>query len=140
MLSLFIVLHHGRNQGAGQPNQAPMSKCTGCGFARYCNRECQKSAWSDHKLECNAIKCTNPRESSDKTRMVARIVWKNLRDGAKTDAIVDIKVRSGSLCSVVICINFYRVFPFALCGNDKSYLFILKAIYGGYLMVIELII
>lgn len=28
------------------------SKCGGCGKARYCGKECQKSDWKNHKEEC----------------------------------------------------------------------------------------
>ena len=30
--------------------------CSKCKYALYCNPECQKAAWPDHKTECAAIK------------------------------------------------------------------------------------
>ncbi|KAL9598529.1 MAG: hypothetical protein Q9219_004431 [cf. Caloplaca sp. 3 TL-2023] len=29
-----------------------LSKCAACGTARYCSKECQKSAWKSHKVHC----------------------------------------------------------------------------------------
>lgn len=33
-----------------------LSKCGGCEFARYCNKDCQRLAWKDHKPECARLK------------------------------------------------------------------------------------
>jgi hypothetical protein len=29
-----------------------LSRCARCKKARYCSKECQKDAWSDHKADC----------------------------------------------------------------------------------------
>jgi len=71
-----------------------LNKCTGCNFARYCDRECQKKAWKDHKGECKAIRCVSPGQPSDKTRIVGRILWKRLRKEAE-ETLVKIE----SLCN-----------------------------------------
>ncbi|KZS92401.1 hypothetical protein SISNIDRAFT_455579 [Sistotremastrum niveocremeum HHB9708] len=38
---------------------AALRKCGRCGVARYCDAECQRKAWKDHKLVCKSpeIKC-----------------------------------------------------------------------------------
>jgi hypothetical protein len=32
------------------------SSCSGCGFKRYCSRDCQKDHWKEHKKKCSTIK------------------------------------------------------------------------------------
>jgi len=54
----------------------PLSKCGGCKYARYCNRECQKKAWPDHKLECPALQRMQPVVPEDDAKIVARILWR----------------------------------------------------------------
>ena len=34
---------------------ASCKKCSGCGLAAYCSRECQKKDWGRHKAECGAM-------------------------------------------------------------------------------------
>jgi hypothetical protein len=36
----------------------PLKKCTGCGAARYCSRDCQKADWKQHRKRCRG---SNPR-------------------------------------------------------------------------------
>ena len=65
----------------------------GCKYARYCNKECQKKAWKDHKLECAAVQRVFPGQPVDQTRLVARLLWKrsqNRESGIKN--IVEIEV------------------------------------------------
>ena len=45
-----------------------MPKCAGCRWARYCNRECQKAAWDNHKLSCWPDLCQPCLPSHDTTR------------------------------------------------------------------------
>ena len=33
-----------------------LKRCSQCSFVRYCSRDCQVNAWTDHKLECSYIK------------------------------------------------------------------------------------
>jgi hypothetical protein len=33
--------------------------CSGCKLARYCNKECQKKDWKDHKKKCSSLRA-NP--------------------------------------------------------------------------------
>ncbi|KAI0737913.1 hypothetical protein C8Q80DRAFT_1114545 [Daedaleopsis nitida] len=40
-----------------KPETSPsdkLKKCTGCSVALYCSRQCQRSAWSDHKPVCHS--------------------------------------------------------------------------------------
>ena len=79
-----------------------LSKCMGCKYARYCNKECQRKAWKDHKLECAAVQRIFPGQPVDQTRLVARLLWKrsqNRESGIKK--IVEIEVID------------YIIFPFS---------------------------
>lgn len=51
-----------------------LHRCSKCKFARYCNRECQKSAWKDHKTECERILNVAPNIPTDLVRLMARII------------------------------------------------------------------
>uniref|UniRef100_A0A914WUL5 MYND-type domain-containing protein n=1 Tax=Plectus sambesii TaxID=2011161 RepID=A0A914WUL5_9BILA len=42
------------------PEGSKLSKCGGCDFARYCNKDCQRLAWKDHKPECARLKKSFP--------------------------------------------------------------------------------
>eukprot|EP00026_Physarum_polycephalum_P012855 Phypoly_transcript_13196.p1 GENE.Phypoly_transcript_13196~~Phypoly_transcript_13196.p1 ORF type:complete len:268 (+),score=35.33 Phypoly_transcript_13196:70-873(+) len=32
-----------------------LKKCSGCKYAKYCSRECQKQAWANHKQSCKLL-------------------------------------------------------------------------------------
>ncbi|TBU61067.1 hypothetical protein BD310DRAFT_768491, partial [Dichomitus squalens] len=34
------------------PGGTQLKRCTGCAFALYCSKECQKAAWPKHKIPC----------------------------------------------------------------------------------------
>ena len=51
-----------------------LQRCSKCKFARYCNRECQKSAWKDHKTECERILSVYPNPPTDLVRLMAKIM------------------------------------------------------------------
>ena len=38
--------------GVGAVEGAELKVCTGCLYARYCGRECQRAAWPAHKIAC----------------------------------------------------------------------------------------
>jgi len=62
--------------------------CAKCKFAKYCNEECQKNAWNDHKLECGALAKICPKVPSEEVRLAGRILFKHyqkLKDGADKD-------------------------------------------------------
>ncbi|KAM7188293.1 N-lysine methyltransferase SMYD2 [Rhypophila sp. PSN 637] len=44
--------------GGGEDGSSGLFKCTGCGVARYCSKECQVKGWTDggHKADCKVIK------------------------------------------------------------------------------------
>ncbi|XP_048340782.1 histone-lysine N-methyltransferase SMYD3 isoform X2 [Sphaerodactylus townsendi] len=54
-------------------------RCSQCKVARYCNIQCQKEAWQDHKQECKCIKNIDPNFPPDSVRLVGRIIFKLLR-------------------------------------------------------------
>jgi len=64
-----------RAEGGGV---CPLQKCGACKYARYCNRECQKKAWPDHKMECPALQRMHPVVPEDEAKMVARILWRRM--------------------------------------------------------------
>jgi len=37
-------------------NDAALFDCTGCGFVKYCSKECQVKHWVNHKKYCNSIR------------------------------------------------------------------------------------
>ncbi|TFK79377.1 hypothetical protein K466DRAFT_606191 [Polyporus arcularius HHB13444] len=41
----------------GGKQQNRLRKCSGCSLAVYCSKECQKKAWSTHKLWCRTRDC-----------------------------------------------------------------------------------
>ncbi|KAI1121386.1 hypothetical protein F5Y10DRAFT_256452 [Nemania abortiva] len=48
----------GQKCAACGSTESAVSKCTGCGFAAYCGKECQVKGWSemDHKSNCKVLK------------------------------------------------------------------------------------
>lgn len=63
--------------------------CSKCKFALYCNQDCQKAAWPEHKTECAAIKNVGvegvPHEL---VRLVSRTLFKRAqmeKDGVERD-------------------------------------------------------
>nr|CAD7264666.1 unnamed protein product [Timema shepardi] len=56
-------------------------KCGACAYVQYCNRECQKQSWEDHKVECGNLKRVAPRVVPDAARLLARIIFKLKRGG-----------------------------------------------------------
>jgi hypothetical protein len=46
-----------RDDETNKENEQPeaFKKCSKCMVEYYCNRNCQKAAWKDHKLICNTI-------------------------------------------------------------------------------------
>ncbi|GAB4815661.1 hypothetical protein N2152v2_002707 [Parachlorella kessleri] len=44
------------NMAGQQEDSLALSKCAGCGEARYCSRQCQRQDWRRHKPICQTIK------------------------------------------------------------------------------------
>lgn len=51
-------------------------KCSGCQYVYYCNRECQKVAWTNHKAECSCLRQAAGRIVPDAARVMLRIILK----------------------------------------------------------------
>jgi len=65
-----------------------LKSCSKCKFAKYCNEECQKNAWNEHKMECGALAKISPKVPSEEVRLAARILFKQfqkMKDGAERD-------------------------------------------------------
>ncbi|KDR23505.1 histone-lysine N-methyltransferase SMYD3 [Zootermopsis nevadensis] len=56
-------------------------KCSGCQYVYYCNRDCQRESWADHKQECNNLRRVSPRIVPDAARLLSRIIFKLQRGG-----------------------------------------------------------
>lgn len=64
-----------------------LQRCSKCKFARYCNRECQKNAWKDHKTECERILSVSPNIPTDLVRLMARIMQQQQLQSGKMSSI-----------------------------------------------------
>lgn len=64
-----------------------LQRCSKCKFARYCNRECQKSAWKDHKTECERILSVSPNIPTDLVRLMARIMQQQQSQASKMSSV-----------------------------------------------------
>ncbi|XP_046817010.1 histone-lysine N-methyltransferase SMYD3 isoform X1 [Vespa crabro] len=58
-------------------------KCSVCQYVYYCNRICQKEAWSVHKIECPNLKRISPKIIPDAARLMARIIIKLHQGGGE---------------------------------------------------------
>ncbi|KAK2588056.1 hypothetical protein KPH14_004123 [Odynerus spinipes] len=58
-------------------------KCSVCQYVYYCNRICQKEAWSIHKTECPNLKRISPKIIPDAARLMARIIIKLHQGGGE---------------------------------------------------------
>ncbi|KAI0414345.1 hypothetical protein F5X98DRAFT_252934 [Xylaria grammica] len=61
VLELGVVLEKGnmdRKCAACGKTEGAFMKCTGCGFAAYCGKDCQVKGWAemDHKSNCKVLK------------------------------------------------------------------------------------
>ncbi|XP_055638073.1 histone-lysine N-methyltransferase SMYD3 [Toxorhynchites rutilus septentrionalis] len=61
--------------------QSKVLKCSNCMYVRYCNRFCQKEAWSDHQGECAKLKAIAPKVVPDAALMLSRIIRKLQKGG-----------------------------------------------------------
>ncbi|XP_019699760.1 histone-lysine N-methyltransferase SMYD3 isoform X2 [Harpegnathos saltator] len=59
-----------------------LSKCSGCQYVYYCDRNCQKESWPIHKAECANLKRISPKIIPDAARLMARIIIKLNQGGA----------------------------------------------------------
>jgi hypothetical protein len=44
---------HCENCGTAETKEAKLKKCSRCKMVAYCNRDCQKNHWKEHKEDCN---------------------------------------------------------------------------------------
>uniref|UniRef100_A0A914WDL2 MYND-type domain-containing protein n=1 Tax=Plectus sambesii TaxID=2011161 RepID=A0A914WDL2_9BILA len=58
-----------------------LKKCTGCGVAYFCGKECQALGWKDHRVECKSLKDVKAKGDSIpdvEVRLLGRIVIRHL--------------------------------------------------------------
>ncbi|XP_058165379.1 histone-lysine N-methyltransferase SMYD3 isoform X2 [Dasypus novemcinctus] len=55
-------------------------RCSQCQVAKYCNAQCQKKAWQDHKRECKCLRSCKPRYPPDSVRLLGRVVIKLMEE------------------------------------------------------------
>ncbi len=53
-----------------------LSSCSGCRFARYCDKSCQRLGWKDHKPECDRLKPLYPYLPLTEVMFLGRIMDK----------------------------------------------------------------
>ncbi|VDO21286.1 unnamed protein product [Haemonchus placei] len=53
-----------------------LRRCLGCGFALFCNKDCQSLGWKDHKAECKGLRKAQVIPDIE-TRMLGRIVLRH---------------------------------------------------------------
>ncbi|KAI1782464.1 hypothetical protein LXA43DRAFT_905708 [Ganoderma leucocontextum] len=50
-----VSCHHcGKGYISKSTARTPLKQCTGCAVALYCNRDCQRAAWAEHKIFCRS--------------------------------------------------------------------------------------
>lgn len=59
-----------------------LSKCSGCQYVYYCDRNCQRESWPIHKTECANLKRISPKVVPDAARLMARVIIKLNQGGA----------------------------------------------------------
>lgn len=64
-----------------------LQRCSKCKFSRYCNRECQKRAWKEHKTECERLLSVSPNIPTDLVRLMARIMQQQQSQAGKMSSI-----------------------------------------------------
>ncbi|XP_063979685.1 histone-lysine N-methyltransferase SMYD3 [Diachasmimorpha longicaudata] len=79
---VFVLSQQQRKERCDQCfKSCKISRCAGCQYVFYCGRNCQREAWSIHKVECPNIKRIHPRILPDASRMMARIIIKLSQNG-----------------------------------------------------------
>ncbi|XP_075227931.1 SET and MYND domain containing, class 3 isoform X1 [Lycorma delicatula] len=64
-------------------NSGKLLRCSGCQYVFYCNRDCQKAAWFDHKPECSNLRKIYPKIVPDSARLIGKIIFKLKRGGGQ---------------------------------------------------------
>lgn len=86
---------------------APLERCSGCKFARYCSRACQRASWTSayHNDECKALQhWFRHAQESVRTgddlmeyepgatiRALALILWQRRREGAQSAVWAEVR-------------------------------------------------
>jgi len=53
-----------------------LKRCGSCKVVYYCDRNCQKAAWKEHKDECKYLQKIHPKIPTDTVRLICRILLK----------------------------------------------------------------
>lgn len=71
--------------GGSEPEDIELKTCTGCWTVRFCNKACQKHAWTAyHKYECKLFAKMQPRVLPPTVRAVTRLLLQH-KHGLVTD-------------------------------------------------------
>ena len=65
-------------------------RCSRCGYARYCDAECQRAAWATHRAECEMLARVRPRLPSPTILLLARVLHMDMREASLTPALLPI--------------------------------------------------
>lgn len=63
-----------------------LKQCTACKYAYFCNKQCQRSAWPDHKAECAGLCKVAPRVPDASVRLFSRLLVKLRSKSALSEA------------------------------------------------------
>ncbi|KAK9498342.1 hypothetical protein O3M35_002996 [Rhynocoris fuscipes] len=62
--------------------QCELLKCSACHYVKYCDKNCQKSAWNLHRSECNGFsKLPASKEVPNTARILCRLIYKLKKGG-----------------------------------------------------------
>ena len=100
--------------------------CSGCGVAKYCSKSCQKKAWADHSVICEAIQQLsvpkqtslefgnsfptnpNPQQRNNIAKLVGNMCLINCTfDGKQIRALFD----TGAQVSIISSKNLQKLLP-----------------------------
>ncbi|XP_073984319.1 SET and MYND domain containing, class 3 isoform X2 [Rhodnius prolixus] len=80
---VHVLSSHLRNQKCDHCYaERELLSCSGCRYVKYCDKSCQKSAWSYHKNECiNLRKLPSGKEVPNTARLLLRLITKLKKGG-----------------------------------------------------------
>ncbi|KAI1782818.1 hypothetical protein LXA43DRAFT_1103365 [Ganoderma leucocontextum] len=74
-LTPFISMVLGRcdhcGRKGGSESNVRLERCSSCARTAYCNKDCQKAAWPEHKTYCQQVAAFGPRPLNDDPESVA---------------------------------------------------------------------
>ncbi|KAL3171624.1 hypothetical protein MRX96_013815 [Rhipicephalus microplus] len=63
-----------------------LKRCSACRYVSFCNKQCQKLAWPDHKVECAGLRKVSPNVPDSSVRYFCRLLVKLSNKNAWSEA------------------------------------------------------